>query len=329
VPNSEVNSIRHDTLPSDNPSDIRQKCHLRFLALGAAFASSGKWQTAQAHAKRAISIIERSRRPELNSGITVKRGSGSNMTGREAYFLDANCYKMRAESVRDLLPARQQLLRSYRAFGEDLAKEEKGVRKDHSLISLRYLNEVVSIYLSAYYLTRSACGRSDGEGVKECNGCDHCKSRADVLFKKADLLFESAYYNAFELAFEKPSELQPELTHLNVAANVIELSTITEYWKDINKPVRGGSWDRVLKRGRTVSLACFKGNKQVIETFNSRTYQIVGKVIRDGEDQKVFPSCDAISKHFEGAAANHITVFDPWRYARLKSFLVRRCGWAE
>ncbi|MBN9364498.1 MULTISPECIES: hypothetical protein [unclassified Devosia] len=148
---ADYRAIAEDCYDSSRDGDDRQESHLKFLALGAAFASANRWMISHGHALRAIAIIERSRRW---GRIPVRVQPGrkpSHMSGREAYLLAAVCRRMLAASPRDLEASETLLQQAEAALVDDKAHETA-----RGITPLRFRSERLAASLSAYYLSRHA-----------------------------------------------------------------------------------------------------------------------------------------------------------------------------
>lgn len=146
---ADYSSIADDCHDSRRDGDDRQESHLRFLALGAAFASANRWMISHGHALRAIAIIERSHRW---GPIPVREEPGkkpSHMSGREAYLLAAVCRRMLAASPRDLEDSEALLRKAEAALADD-----KAHRTARGITTLRFRSERLAASLSSYYLSR-------------------------------------------------------------------------------------------------------------------------------------------------------------------------------
>lgn len=133
--------------------DDRQLAYLKYVVLGAAFASADKWSVALEHALMAAAIPER-QRPPIPAIPHRESASGSDqfIAGREAYFLAAVAQRIIAESGKDFDKAGRFLNLAESAL---LVGKHTSTVQQISAHLLRIEGERFSLSLSEYYFSRS------------------------------------------------------------------------------------------------------------------------------------------------------------------------------
>jgi len=297
--------------------DDRQLSHLKFLVLGAAFASADKWLVAFSHAKRAIEIIERSfKLPSDERNIRVKYNNLDEhekttfMSGREAYFLAAVCQRILAGSTEELDKARDYLDRAIRAYKKD--KNNSTTR-----ISIyRFLNEKLALSLSKYYLSRS------NEPMEPKNNLAfEIYETAHALLTRLNRVSDTKYGSK---NFKYPKSID-RITKVSIATNLIQVAVIEEY--RVSQKIQSGNLSKIDKDALKLSLETiymytdYKDNdltaNKLATTNLVAMYALVGELLLNG---KKSDSVNKINEIFSNIEMKAITKYDTWRFNRLQSF---------
>lgn len=298
--------IKDDCYDSSKDGDDRQESHLKFLVLAAAFASADKWMIALSHAKRAISIIERSTQPIPVRHTGEYGGPKSYMSGREAYFLAATAQRLLSTGELDLFQSAKYLNRAREALQRDRSKATaKGIT------SSRFQNEDVALLLSRYYMARRA------------NPLDLQAPLVEALFRATEPLLED-----FAAWGSPRSALVSDVTAVSIATNLIQTRVIQEFRQsrleaeDISCPV---GLDHVRKAVSWIEeLSTWRRDQQgaVIATRLISTYAWIGRILAlnlsPGEVEEALGALRALLKD---ASVGYVTVYDAWRYQALKDFV--------
>lgn len=336
--------------------DKRWEQHLKFLVLGAVFASAQKWSVAEEHARRAIAIIERaSKLGESGEILTKKRES--NPSGREAYFLRTVCARIRAQDSDALNKASEHLRKARDAFDKDLR-----VAPDHplnNLIEARFQNEELSIALAQYYQARRDIEREieDEQATNDAGECgerepakkrDNDKTSGEERRKKTKAIcceLASSWQglkNSPEIdGFLKPENEFPEqLTGMYIALNILQLATISEFWE--NEPEDKDENPRVWKENiknvfaSAVEKKCVEKAYHFLKTANSddntlrstkmgKAYEVSGALLLNKELPDDCNNGEAVKALFHEllweARANQAD-YDRWRVEKLEDFIL-------
>ncbi|WP_139327846.1 hypothetical protein [Rhodobacter aestuarii] len=169
--------IWRDTRDEKETDDPRKECYLRFLALGAAFASGNLWGVALSQGERALAIVRRSKSRGAIPDKICQDGRVTHISGREAYFLCATAQRAVARTQKEFDRSFRHLKDAERCLEEDW--------KSGSALStsrLRLKGEHLALQLSRYYDARK---RAEKEGREDC----YCDDQvADVFSSAKDLL---------------------------------------------------------------------------------------------------------------------------------------------
>jgi hypothetical protein len=292
-------SIDDETLGTeDNEGDDRQRSYLKFVVLGAIFSSAEKWSTALGHALRAVDVATRyaHKRP----AVKVSEGSGDvpNVSGREAYYLAAVCYRMIAKSPEELKYSRDYLSKAVAKREEDI-----GLKPDLAtrLGPQRQLSESLANSLSDYYFKRF----------------ENSDVHPDI---SAFLTSTEALIEAWkDQRFDGPMTL---LTKVSVATNLIQVATILAYRRERNLPNE--------ELHRDIVSQCFEflirpevGRNSVVTTL-VRCYRASGAAMLGRWAEAGISSKVDLSNLMEEARRKVVMKYDPWRYENLNLFLVGR-----
>ncbi|MEP1954031.1 MAG: hypothetical protein ABJJ26_03760, partial [Algoriphagus sp.] len=293
-----------DCHPGDDGDD-RQLSHVRFLVLAAAFASAQKWATALGHAERAIEIIRRSK----NDPIEVKDGSGSYMTGREAYYLAATCARMTARAPEEFEIASDFLALSDDAYDKDMKKRPE---LGGFLKPIRSRSEKLALSLALYYFERS---------TREEESCSAFNVTKIVQAAQA-LITEIASYPELKFSVASSKRFRAPLTDQSVCVNLIQAFTVGEFrrqngcfdisWSDL------GSEDmlrRCIDRLYEISVS-----GECRETILVRRYKNVACLLVGDIDRCDWKSETDIVDEFGLNSDGTVTAYDKWRYEALKAF---------
>ncbi len=217
----DLNEMSLDCFSSEHPEsekDDRQLSYLKFLVLGATFASCEKWAAAQGHAIRALNIIDRSQGEygNFNGPIPVKSTENpderSHISGREAYYLAAICTRMRAEAYTDFDNCEWFISKTEAALGQDKNARESLNEEFHST---RLLNERWSISLARYFYTRSRNEKAD------------CSSMVESLSKFAS---DTKLKKLVETHLNDTRKAMYRLTCDSICFNYLQTFVILSFW---------------------------------------------------------------------------------------------------
>lgn len=169
--------IWRDTRDEKETGDPRKECYLRFLALGAAFASGNLWGVALSQGERALAIVRRSKSRGAIPDKICQDGRITHISGREAHFLCATAQRVVARTKNEFDRSCRHLEDAERCLEEDW--------KNGSALStsrLRFKGEDLALKLSLYYDARKRAV----EAGREDNYCDD--QVTDVFSAAKDLL---------------------------------------------------------------------------------------------------------------------------------------------
>lgn len=308
---ADLEKIKDDCHDSSTDGDDRQQSHLKFLVLGAAFASAERWLIALNHANRAIGIIERSKRlsriPVKHDG---KRGSiKSHMSGREAYFLAAVAQRMLAANDSDFHLALAYLKKAISALAEDHSHDTA-----QKISESRFDGERLAIALSRYYVGRSIAPQ------------DFRNDLVSEVYRHAEhavLLFDK-WYNRLD-----PDSLR-DVTAVNFSVNLIQTFVISEFRRmrnisgGMSCPVNADVVKAALETIRRLTDIELDGHPNRINaTRLMKTYATVGHILT-AETSKA--ELKLLQDSFVASLRNTIdesvvTHYDRWRYLALIEFV--------
>lgn len=198
--------------------DYRQECYLKYLVLGALFASANRWLVAQQHAENAVKIIERSR--TLRDPLRTRQSPGSlrsYMSGREAYYLLAVSTRVRATDENGFNDAQRALAEARNRLAED-RKETTG----QGVPFIRFDSEELALTLARYYNARAR------------NNDSPANILADRVFEKTRVLLdERDGMSRRDTVSDAPpgdklSYLSPS-TRANIATNILQVAIIDRF----------------------------------------------------------------------------------------------------
>jgi hypothetical protein len=170
---NDLEKIREDCHAPDledpkDDGDDRQRNHLKFLVIGAAFAAANKWGVALSQGERAVAIIDRANRSKLPIKVKIDEDGRpqTHMSGREAFFLCASAQRISAardwefERARDFLKKADEAL----TLDRDLRFAKRTTR-------VRFWSEQLAISLGQYYNSRWLAEKSE-DSNDEDRFCD-------------------------------------------------------------------------------------------------------------------------------------------------------------
>lgn len=126
-----LKSLKEDTKAQE--PGINDLGYLEFLVFSGVFATAGRWNIATELAGYAVDIAETN--PETKSG--------SHISGREAYYIQASAVRLSARYLEDYSVARELLKKAKRALAED-----KAGRPELVMDSLRFDAEEIAVLVS-------------------------------------------------------------------------------------------------------------------------------------------------------------------------------------
>lgn len=311
----DYDKIVFDCHDSSLDGDDRQESHLKFLVLGAAFASANKWSLALSQAERAIWIVERSnnrrlQKKDIPTKDVISDEAKSNISGREAYFLASVAQRMVARSNSEFRRANDFLDNSILALKKD---HGKGTAKNSNIF--KYEAERLAISLAQYYFHR----HSD-----ETNLCEYWVHRVN---ERANRILELlAEYDDNQLGLHPKSSFKRRLgkvTLLNVCVNIIQVAAINKFRELINAPnVSAKKLDSAAIEGATeiVEDLLKTGSEDAArphESFLIKVYKDLGKrLVMSEEGQSV--AIGKLDSIYENVQMNSVSLYDTWRYLKLK-----------
>ena len=335
---------------TNGKQDRRWEHHLRFLVLGAVFASAQKWSVAEEHARRAVDIIKRADKLGDDAKIITKDET-SNPSGREAYFLRTVCARIRAQNETELTIAEEHLESARNAFKKDLSVAPKHPLK--GLIELRFQNEQLSLALAQYYQARSdlepeqekeVAEEHEGEGTAErpeTKEPPENSTQARIETISAEL---ARTWNKLEGNQELEEFLDPKagfpkkLTGMYIALNILQLATIATYWKkmpddgdEILKAWKTGLPDAAPKKECTEKAFEFlaevnRDYDDLRSTKMAKAYEISGTIILKKRLPAEYNDKETIERLFQELGSEVRAEYDKWRVKYLKKFIIDRLG---
>ena len=318
----DYNSIKEECYPPDK--DNRQFSHLRYLALGAAFASAGKWSVALSQAQRAIQIIERRKKPYIPV-IPTKEGCNLNISGREAYFLAAVALRNIATKSTDfkksggqkpddienlpenwyLQETRGYLEKAWCALKND---QDKATAKNFD--ERRLINEELAQSLALYYLIRSSSDDADPQ---------------NRLYETINAKVIPVLVSTNSLKQNQSLRGMNAATLANICVNFIQVRVIYEFRK-----LSGWELPEIIPISNNVlknSIATIEeiANDNEIREQNSKLirskvmeiYLEVAKLILADDPSKQFSS---VENAFQNWQQSVVTFYDRWRFLKLEIF---------
>ncbi len=341
-------NIHKDCYPEGaDKSDNRWENHLRFVVLGAVFASAQKWSVAAGHALRAIAIIERAKKLGKGAQIPTKQEK-SNPSGREAYFLSSICKRIRARNDEELVAAEGDLEKAEAAFENDLEKNP-----EHPLGEVRFLNERFSIALARYYQARLELENEKGRNASEQTGnndeisdasrshvsdgggetriCERC-TELDEAWR------ELSSDKDLDSYLDKYATFPRQLTGMYTALNILQLATISAFWKEREPSDASNSerkWREEMAKLEFPSEQCVQAALGVLNSANSENeplrstkmgmaYEIAGRLVLGWEAPERFPDRQSVADLFDELQKEVRAEYDKWRVRNLKDFVLSK-----
>jgi hypothetical protein len=319
--------------------DFRQECYLKYLVLGALFASANRWIVAEQLAESAVRIIERAK--TLNDPIRVKMTADgeprSHISGREGYFLLASSKRVRAETDVHFKKAQKILSTARECLRED-RNNGSGLRVPF----IRFDCEELAISLGRYYSAREKSFRAGLE--RGSDDYDPCHELVDVIYDcmKALLAARERMRQADEqLDIARGDQLAfiPVGTRTSIATNLIQVYVISEFRKfrgyedrdfsPISRSVVEEAIDVLSANSDLIPKLCADGFLQSDHAIDLKNgiicsplmllYSVVGALLLGVPRLAVLRSEDDVDKIFGHYEAS-VTPYDNWRYGELRKF---------
>lgn len=309
--------------------DDRQECYLKYLVLGALFASANRWIVAEEHAENAVKIVARAR--ALNDPIRTRDAPGgqtsTNMSGREAYYLLAVVNRVRASSMRHYELASEWIQKARACLQEDRDKNTA-----LGIPFIRFDSEVLAISLGRYYYMRSQ--KPD----------DPCNYLADQVLESASSLLgvrQTMKRNTDDTAIAGGDKLGnlPASTRTNIAINLVQVAVIAGFRNNMGyvgameSPVNDFelkcALDAIVENTDLLSeLSRIMGhdvpefapdNPEIICSPLIMLYSVVGASL--AKDNRIWkPSTKEDVDCLFARQARDITHYDAWRFKMLRKF---------
>jgi hypothetical protein len=313
--------IYRDCVPIEETEsgDDRLLSYLKFLALGAVFASTEKWATALGHATRAINTIKRYPREPVAIRKADDPSMESNISGREAYYLAAFCSRMvssmgQNQHVMGSASAADYLKRARNAYAEDVYVKPSLATK---LNGLRFDCEELAQELSTYYMAR---WRDTQEGT----AADLRKYRMEPLYRAASRLLKGLGSSDDPLQpFGPATTFQ---TQISIATNILQVATIQAFRAARGFPDYASEFHppAALLERCVLFLNALTDQQPPTSKSLVRVYMNAGAIIIGRPDLTGLDSVDDVVRLFEGASPARVLIYDPWRFEMLKSFLLEK-----
>jgi hypothetical protein len=303
-----INTQEHGQL------DDRQISYLRYVVLGAAFASADKWSVAKEHALMAANICRRAKSPVSPIPHSVQGNIYSKViTGREAHFLAAVAQRITARDDRDFNLASQHLEDFERAMQADPSIETLNAKLLHQT---RLDSERLALSLARYYLGRSLtsepCHALFAAAVEYCNSILRQLPPSGMVGAGGRVAVSA------------------------IATNVIQVAVISAYRLDVGysgkhecpmayEGLRGclellQTLVKLPSELRGAENGSVHGNRLACSSL-MKAYFIAGSLVTG--DKERFPFLRMGSKlmeHFPLREDSLVTIYDPWRYDQLELF---------
>jgi hypothetical protein len=304
--------------------DYRQECYLKYLVLGALFASANRWMVAEQHAESAVKIVQRAKivKDPIRTRASAT-GRKSNMSGREAYFLLAVARRVRARTSKDYEAADAALQAAEQCWKED--------REEGTAISVpreRFDCERLALALARYYNAR----KNDID--------DPCDALADDVFR-----FAKGPSDALVGGLDRSSDhsiLLPISTQASIATNVLQVAMISRFREEgnfvgkVSSPVDDTKIAEALRtlvrhtnlvfeiaraRGLDVDIAQ-NDDKQIICSSLMMFYAVAVAVCYD-QNLIWKPNTSTEVEKFFASRDPVVTDYDHWRFAMLQAVMKR------
>jgi hypothetical protein len=321
---NDLEKIRKDCHEPDleNPEDDgddRQRNHLKFLVIGAAFAAANKWGVALSQGERAVAIIERAKRSRLPIKVRIDAAGHpqTHMSGRESYFLCASAQRISAAREWEFDRARDFLKKADEALTLD-----RDLRFAKRTTRVRFWGEQLAISLGQYYFARWRA-ESSKDAIDDSRFCDTIASKVfiDLSTLMSSIELEGRLGAPFCDSRANFRGLG-RITIANMAVNIVQSCVIRAYRRmrdrSENAPFAPTAAD--LRQALQLISAMIdppKGSdwKPIRETALIDAYRSVGYLLL-GENE---PS---VSRRRVRAASQlkYVASYDPWRFEQLEMF---------
>jgi hypothetical protein len=325
----------------EDDDDYRQECYLKYLVLGALFASANRWMVAEQHAESAVRIVERSRR--LGDPIKVKQGqpnqARSHMSGREAYFLLASSKRIRSTNENQYRVAMDVLRRARACLDED-RKRGTGL----GVPFIRFDSEALALELGRYYTAR----RAAHEAKKDRDSyVDPCDDLADEVYRAARSLIEVREEMRLadgDEAANRGDRLKyiPVGTRANIATNLLQVYVVSQYRVEegyrgsmdcpVDRDEMVAALDVLIDETNLMSSLCAEGfavttrregrDPAVVCSPLMLLYAVVGDLLIDSARLAVLKTLDDVDKVFARYEIA-VTRYDGWRFKALRTFALK------
>lgn len=327
----------HRPNPDDSDDDdFRQECYLKYLVLGALFASANRWIVAEQHAESAVRIIERAK--ALNDPIKVKQTEASepksHMSGREGYFLLASSKRVRAQTDAQFKKAQDVL-----NMARDCLIEDRRMGTARNVPFIRFDCEALALALGRYYSDRQRAASSASSSEY-----DPCDDQVDAIYGCVETL--TAAQEAMRQADDQPEAVRgdqlaslPVGTKTSIATNLIQVFVISEFRKSrkyegkvavpIDRRVVLEAIDVLTVHSDLLSKLSVDGflprdgfpavQASVICSPLMLLYAVVGDLLLGAGKMPVFRNEADVDRIFNYYRAL-VTPYDEWRFGELRKF---------
>jgi hypothetical protein len=322
----------------EDDDDYRQECYLKYLVLGALFASANRWMVAEQHAESAVRIVERSNR--LGDPIKVKQGqpgqARSHMSGREAYFLLASSKRIRSTNERQYRDAMDVLLRARACLDED-RKRGTGL----GVPFIRFDSEALALALGRYYTARRAAHEAKKDRDSDVDPCDDLADEVYIAARSLIEVREEMRLADGNEAANKGDRLKhiPVGTRANIATNLLQVYVVSQYRVEegyigsmdcpVDRDEMAAALDVLIDETNLVSSLCAEGfavtvrregrDPAVVCSPLMLLYAVVGDLLIDSARLAVLKTQDDVDKVFAKYEIA-VTRYDEWRFKALRSF---------
>jgi hypothetical protein len=312
---------------SYDDDDFRELCYLKYLVLGALFASANRWVIAGQHASNAAQIVERARAAQ--SSVRT-RNPKTNISGREAYYLMAVARRITAHQEEDFNEASKLLRKAANCLEED-----RSGRGNEETSRIRFTSEELALELGRYYNAR------ENDVNLPCDvEFDRVQTVARRLLERMQAVFilgdSAETYSAVRLT-----------TRTNIAVNIVQVAVIAEFRRrseyrqdgeiviteetlrnSLVEIVSHTDIEQVLDRiGIEHNFTRTPKDKEVMCSPLTLTYFVVGCAILGDPSVWVPTGSRQIDVIFsQNRDSVQITRYDRNRYARLKKLALELVG---
>lgn len=304
---------------SDDDDDYRQLCYLKYLVLGALFASANRWVVAGQHASNAAQIVERARL--AGSPVQVKKPK-TNISGREAYYLMAVARRITAHQDDDFVEAFKLLRKAASCLEED-----QSGRVEIDIPKIRFTSEELALELGRYYNARE-----DNTDLPCDTEFERVQSAARRLLLRMSLSSQDSPGAGHSFTVRRT-------TRTNIAVNLVQVAVIVEFRRrsqfrredeiSISEEVLRSALDEIIehtdirhvltKIGIQHNFEDSLSDKEVMCSPLTLIYFVVGCALLDDPRIWVPTETGQIDTIFsQNREAVQITRYDRNRYRRLK-----------